>query len=84
MGLIHHKVKVSELAEFTNKYATRLSHNAPLSIYASKIAIDEYLKGTQGDEDRIEAALEHCMESHDYQEGYQAFLEKRKPIFQGY
>ncbi|MGK5094943.1 enoyl-CoA hydratase [Deltaproteobacteria bacterium TL4] len=84
MGLIHHCVSVPELASYTENYALRLSLNAPLSVAAAKICIDASLKGADADTDRVERIVAQCMESQDYQEGYQAFLEKRKPAFQGH
>jgi len=31
----------------------------------------------------IEAGLRACMQSRDYREGMRAFLEKRRPVFEG-
>lgn len=84
MGLVQHCVKDNELESVTIKYAQTIANNAPLTIRSIKIAIDEYLKSHDNpDMKRIEHEMARCFDSQDYQEGYHAFLEKRKPKFQG-
>jgi len=84
MGLIHQCVHVNDLETFTHQYALTIADNAPLSIRAVKIAIEEYLKSPEERNlQRVEQEIARCFSSQDYQEGYQAFLEKRKPKFLG-
>jgi enoyl-CoA hydratase/carnithine racemase len=84
MGLINHCVKDSELLEFTKEYGQTIAENAPLTIRAVKLAINEYLQSFEvRDIEKVNEAVQDCFRSRDYREGYQAFLEKRKPKFQG-
>ncbi|MFZ5754059.1 MAG: hypothetical protein ACOY3J_07435 [Bacillota bacterium] len=46
--------------------------------------MEEYLKEPElRDLHKVELEMARCFDSQDYQEGYRAFLEKRKPRFQG-
>ena len=61
-----------------------LIQNAPLSIANSKTQIEEYVKSEgSADHARMQAAIERCAKSADYEEGRRAFMEKRKPRFTG-
>jgi len=65
-------------------YATRMAANAPLTMAAAKATIREGLKdGAERDLKRIATMVSQCFDSEDYREGVKAFLEKRRPNFQG-
>ena len=80
-GLVHRVVAADRLAAEVAGLCTEIGDNAPLTITASKRAIDS-LAGRPVLEDPARlAAL--CFGSADYAEGQRAFLEKRKPRFSG-
>jgi enoyl-CoA hydratase/carnithine racemase len=64
--------------------ARSIADNAPLSIAASKLTINEMLKDeSQRDIAAIERAMATCFDSADFKEGRTAFMEKRPPRFVG-
>jgi enoyl-CoA hydratase/carnithine racemase len=84
IGLINQCVPVEELDEAVMSLARTISENAPLSVRASKMTINEMLKDeSQRDMAAIQAAMEGCFNSADYKEGRTAFMEKRSPKFVG-
>jgi len=84
MGLVHEVVADAGLDAFVKEKLDTLIENAPLAIANSKTIIEEYVKSSaQPDRARMDAAIERCARSADYEEGRRAFMEKRKPRFQG-
>ena len=84
MRLVNQVVEPDQLLATVEGIAGEIVRNAPLSIRASKIAIDLIAAGPQGqDRTRVEAANRACFDSDDYKEGRRAFMEKRTPQFQG-
>ena len=82
IGLVHRVAKVAELESLTLDYCAMISENAPLTIRASKRIVRELLK-VPYDAQACAALVRECFESQDYIEGRRAFMEKRKPVFQG-
>ena len=84
MGLVHRVLENDALESFVDGVMETLAGNAPLSIANSKTQIEEYVKSAGApDHARMQAAIERCAKSADYEEGRRAFMEKRKPRFAG-
>src|SRR5712672_1896050 len=84
IGLVDRVVPDTELWNATMDIARTISGNAPLAVQAAKITIAEVLKDPdKRDMDAIKQVGLACMDSEDFREGRQAFMEKRKPQFKG-
>ncbi len=84
MNLINRLVPASILEAYVKDYAATMAANAPLTIAAVKLAAAEYVKAPEArDLSAVQAAVDRCFDSADYTEGRTAFMEKRKPAFQG-
>jgi enoyl-CoA hydratase/carnithine racemase len=84
MGLVNEVVPVAGLEAAVADVTDRLVENAPLSMRAMKLTINQLMMDA-GDRDEalIEALSDVCFNSSDYAEGRKAFMEKRKPVFTG-
>ena len=84
MGLVNRVVKADELHAYVQKYADTIGENAPMTIATAKFTIGEVVKDeSKRDIAKCAAMVRQCFESQDYIEGRRAFMEKRKPVFQG-
>lgn len=84
VGLINECVPVEALEDTVMDLARTIAANAPLSIRASKLTINEMLKDeSRRNMDAIREIGERCFNSADYKEGRTAFMEKRVPVFVG-
>ena len=84
MGLVHEVVADTGLQAFIEEKINTLIENAPLAIANSKTIIEEYVKAAGlPDHKAMDAAIDRAARSADYEEGRRAFMEKRKPRFQG-
>ena len=86
LGMINYVVEKAELKGRVVQLARQIKNNAPLSI----AVIKEQLRIMEGAHslpprmfERIQGLRRAVYDSHDYEEGLRAFLEKRKPDFTG-
>ena len=77
-------VEDEELSDEVLDIARTIADNAPLSVAASKLTINEMLKDeSQRDMAAIKRMSDTCFNSADFKEGRTAFMEKRAPRWMG-
>ena len=84
LGLFNRVVPHDRLAEETRSLALGLAAKPPLALALAKKAV--YASEAHSLSEMLDLELEHqlqCFASRDALEGFTAFLEKRKPSFQG-
>ena len=84
MGLINRVVGVDQLAALVDDYASTIAANAPMTVASIKTIVGEIVKDESlRDIAWCDRVVDECFNSQDYREGRTAFMEKRKPVFQG-
>ncbi len=84
MGWVNRVLPEEQLEGYVREYAETIAANAPLTIRAVKATVNELLKDAgERDLEWSEGLVAQCFSSEDYVEGRRAFMEKRKPQFQG-
>src|SRR5208283_4501603 len=84
IGLINKMTAAKALNDVVLDIARCIADNAPLSVAASKLTINEMIKDeSQRDMAAVNRMVEICFNSADYKEGRTAFMEKRTPRFAG-
>jgi enoyl-CoA hydratase/carnithine racemase len=84
IGLVNRVVEPDRLLDETYMLAAEIASNAPLSIQATKRAMRLGLDQTfESNVQYVYAVLVQLFQSKDFEEGARAFMEKRKPRFEG-
>jgi enoyl-CoA hydratase len=84
MGFVQRVTADSDLEAAVAETTTFIAQNAPMTIALAKAAAREIGKPeSERDFARLDAMVKACFDSQDYVEGRRAFMEKRKPNFQG-
>jgi enoyl-CoA hydratase/carnithine racemase len=86
IGLVDYLIPRQELEDFTYRIAAEIAANAPLALKGTKRVLNLMLNSSQPpdhSQKEAESITEAAFLSEDLKEGRLAFLEKRKPNFQG-
>jgi enoyl-CoA hydratase/carnithine racemase len=84
IGFIQRLVGVADLEQQTYDYLRTVAENAPLSVRGTKAQIQALYEGlTDAHREHLAQLALETFNSEDYREGTRAFLEKRRPRFQG-
>lgn len=84
MGLIEEVVAPEDLEATVRGYAETIAENAPLSVRATKLTVAQVLGPESAlDMEMLKEIGREATDSQDFKEGRTAFMEKRKPVFQG-
>lgn len=84
VGFVNRVYPPDALESATYEYLEWVAHNAPLSIRGAKVIVNSLVHdgGISAKEEMDRLTLQ-VFDSHDFKEGTSAFLEKRKPRFEG-
>ena len=84
MGLVNRVVSFDDLDDYVQGYTDMMTANAPLSLRATNLIVNELVKDKEDRDMALCAKLvEDCAGSSDLEEGRRAFMEKRNPVFTG-
>lgn len=82
-GLVHQVAPAADFETVVAGYTATIASNAPLSMTSTKQSLQAIFSRNTTDHGAADECSKACTISDDYREGRLAFLEKRKPRFQG-
>ncbi len=83
-GLVNRVTTLEDLEPTVLELAATIAQNAPLTIRAIRYAISEITKDpNKRNLSELDTLIAACFNSTDYKEGRTAFMQKRRPQFQG-
>lgn len=84
IGLVNQVVPAAQLKATTDELAKSIAEGPPLAIQLAKGGLHQGLSNDLSTQLQYETfAISTCRQTQDHEEGARAFLEKRKPVFQG-
>jgi enoyl-CoA hydratase len=83
LGLVNHVVPQADLMKTAEDLAATLATKSPFVLRLAKDAINRSQAGLKDGLDYESTLFSFCFASNDQKEGAKAFLEKRKPAFNG-
>lgn len=83
-GFAQQMVPAGDLEQVVTDYANGIAANAPLTVAAMKFISTQVLVDPEDRNlEKCQSMVADCFASEDFKEGRRAFMEKRKPQFQG-
>jgi enoyl-CoA hydratase/carnithine racemase len=73
----------AELEDHVLAVAEAIAANAPLTVGSVKKCVLESISAVEPDIETCQRMIDTCFTSSDYVEGRRAFLQKRRPKFEG-